>query len=198
MRKTLALSLGFFTILLTGCATNTLPRPDTSLEEQLRNPLYAEQYYDELVERLVTLEIRNDPLFEDEEKKERVEKARRTALANANEANTLQDKGTKGNVLSMGEFAKGEVLYLENMLYFSPEFETVPGLSLHVFMTTVVDPRDVTFPDASAIDLGPLSDPYGAQALPVPPVDIPLAYRTVVLWDTVLERLYGFAQLSPT
>lgn len=197
MRQILALSLSFFAILLAGCSQDPLPRSDTSLEEQLRNPLYAEQYYDELVERLVTLEIQKNPLLEDEEKKERVEKARSKALANANEANNLQDKGTKGNFLSMEEFAKGEVLYLENWLYFSPEFETVPGISLSVFMTIVVDPRDVNFPDVSAIDLGPLSDPYGAQALPVPPVDIPLAYRTVVLWDTVLERLYGFAQLSP-
>ena len=96
----------------------------------------------------------------------------------------------------MEEYARGTALLTGNTLYLSPDFEGTPGLSLHLFLTTAVDPRDVEFPDADAIDLGPLKSAYGAQEFAA---NLPLnqvLYRTVILWDAALERLVSFAQLS--
>ena len=67
---------------------------------------------------------------------------------------------------------------------------------MHLFLSESVDPRDIEFPDDSSVDLGPILSPYGAQRYAVPTTDPPQRYRTAVLWDMKLERLYGFAQLS--
>ncbi|MBI1934776.1 hypothetical protein HYS30_03875, partial [Candidatus Peregrinibacteria bacterium] len=91
---------------------------------------------------------------------------------------------------------RGMALLSGNTLYLSPDFEGTPGISLHLFLTTVVDPRDVKFPDADVVDLGPLKSAYGAQAFPATLPLNPILYRTAVLWDTALERLIAFAQLS--
>jgi len=68
---------------------------------------------------------------------------------------------------------------------------------LHVYLTNAVDPRDVAFPDPSAKDIGLIASPYGAQsyALALTPDELK-KYRTVVLLDRELNRIYGFAQLS--
>ena len=90
----------------------------------------------------------------------------------------------------------GQALALEGHLYFGPTFLTLPGPSLHVFMTKAVDPRDVAFPDPSAVDLGLLKTPYGTQSFDMPATVTLPGYRTVVLWDTRLKRLSAFAQLK--
>jgi hypothetical protein len=102
----------------------------------------------------------------------------------------------EGNMIPIGDFAKGDVLYVQGALYFGTLFEIDPLPDLHVFLTTVVDPREVTFPDATAMDLGLLQSAYGAQTYAVPEVDNPLLYRTVVLWDTEFGRLHSFGQLA--
>ena len=90
----------------------------------------------------------------------------------------------------------GEVVYVPNMLHFGTKFESSPGVSLRVYLTTVVDPRDVVFPDDTALDLGTLKNAFSAQSYNVPEVENPKLYRTAVIWDTKLDRLYGFAQLD--
>ena len=67
---------------------------------------------------------------------------------------------------------------------------------MRVYLTTAVDPRGVNFPDASALSLGLLQTPYGAQEYAFDESDSNPEFRTVVLYDTRLERIYGFAQLS--
>ncbi len=180
-------------LVLAGCASKP---PQLTLEEALLNPLFAEQYYDMLVDLIVELEIKKDPLLEDKRKKATADEARRDALAKAKEATKVQREGTMGGFVPAKEFAKGEVLYRENRLFLGSTFETSPGPSLHLFLSTVVDPRDTAFPDDTSIDLGRLESAFGAQQYSVPPMDNPLLYRTVVLFDTKFERIYGFAQLS--
>ena len=183
--------------LLTGCIGST--GTNTSLTMQLRNPLFAERYYDEQVDHMVSLEIQNDPLATAEDKKEIIDEVRVASLKKAKDAEARQKEGMVGIIKSDFEYAVGEALLLDNTLFLGPTFETIPGPSLEVYVSTIHDPREGTFPDASAQNLGPLQTPYGAQSFPVPapkstePAD---QFRTFVLWDSDLERIYGFAQLT--
>lgn len=167
-----------------------------TLEERLQNPLFAEIYYDILLDRMVELDIQDDPILKDADKAKIVEDTRRDALAKAKAANTKQREGMMGNFISVAEETKGEALFVDATLYVGPTFESNPGPSVHVLLTTVVDPREGTFPDETSIDLGPLESPFGSQAMAVPPMEDASKYRTVVLWDTKLERIHGFAQMS--
>ena len=180
-------------LALSGCAT-TQYSPDR--EALLSNPLYAEILAENMVDTMVNLEIYNDPILEDEEKKQIADSTKEQWLAAAKVARALQREGAKGQFIPMKEYAEGEVLLLENNVHFSTFFNTVPGPSLHVFLSKAVDPRDVRFPDESALDLGEMTVPYGAQSYAVPETDALQEYRTVVLWDTELDRLYAFAQIS--
>ncbi|MEK7591434.1 MAG: DM13 domain-containing protein [Patescibacteria group bacterium] len=188
-------ALFLFPLLLVACK-GTPPGSGISLEQRLENPLFAEVYYDVLLDRMVELDIQDDPILKDEDKAEIVEDTRRNALAKAKVANTKQREGMMGNFVPITEETKGEALFVDSTLYFGPTFEANPGPSVHVLLTTVVDPREGTFPDETVIDIGPLESPFGAQAIMVPAMEDASKYRTVVLWDTELERIHGFAQLS--
>lgn len=161
----------------------------------MENPLYAKRYYDELVENLVSITIHSAPVLQKKGMEKTVERARRDAIAKTQEAEKRQRSGIKGAFIPMEEYARGTAFLSGNTLYLSPDFEATPGISLHLFLTTAVDPRDVAFPDPSAVDLGLLQSAYGAQALPANlPAD--QAHRTAVIFDVALERLVSFAQLS--
>lgn len=195
MRK--YLSLLSATLFIIGCTAQVAENP--TLNEYLKNPLFAKWYYEELVQRMVELEIQQDPLLKDAAKKAIADSSRKEALQKAKEAGKKQLQGTMGSFVSILEETRGKVLYVDNHLYFGPDFSATAGISIHVFLTTVVDPRDVNpFPDDTALDLGPLESPYNSATYTVPPVENPLLYRTVVLLDTSLNRIQGFAQLSPS
>jgi len=179
-------------ILLTGCAKSP---EHISLDTRLQNPLFAERYSEELVEGLVELKLQNHPLLENTKKEKYLEKEREYWLTKAKESRKTQNKGTKGSILPLESYAKGEALLLDSVLYVGTEFFTTPSPSLHFLLTTVVDPRDTEFPDETSLDLGALQSAYGAQHYIIPEVDDISLYRTVVLWDTELELLVGFAQL---
>ncbi len=180
-------------LTLTGCAT-TQYTPDQ--EALLSNPLYAEIHAENMVDTLVELEIYADPVLEDEAIKRFADKTKEQWLKVAKAARAAQNEGQKGIFIPMKEYVEGEVLYTNNNLHFSTFFSSMPGPSLHVFLSKSVDPREGEFPDASALDLGEMTAPYGAQTFAVPEVENPLEYRTVTLWDTELNRLYGFAQIA--
>ncbi|MCA9370572.1 MAG: DM13 domain-containing protein [Candidatus Peregrinibacteria bacterium] len=180
-------------ILLIGCSAQQFTPDQDAL---LSNPLYAETYAESMVDTMVNLEIYNDPILEDTTVKALADSTKETWLKVAKAARAAQGEGQRGTFVPMQQYVEGEVLYRENMVHFSTFFNTVPGPSLHVFLTTVVDPRDSAFPDTTALDIGVMTVPYGAQSFPVPEVENPFTYRTVALWDTELKRLYGFAQIS--
>lgn len=179
-------------LILGGC----IPVGQDASDNLMENPLYAKRYYDELAENLVSLSIHNDPLLQEKGREKKVERARHDALTKAQEAERRQRSGTQGAFIPMEEYAQGRALLIGNNLYLSPDFEVMPGLSLHLFLTTVVDPRDEVFPDLDAVDIGPLKSVYGAQEFSTQLPKDPTLYRTAVLWDTTLERLVSFAQLS--
>lgn len=193
MKKNLSLLL-LCAITLASCTT-TEPK-DVSLDYLLTNPLFAERYADEMVDAMVELTIQNDPAMEDKAFANRVEKARSKWLEVARDATKTQQEGSMGNYISVSAYGLGEFLYLNDVLYVDTVFEVTPGPNIQMYLTTVVDPRDVEFPDETALNLGKLQTPYGAHRYKVPPQEDPLAYRTVVLWEKGLERIWGFAQLS--
>lgn len=184
-------------LVLTACSRSPESYRSDALEEHLQNPLFAEHYFEALVQRMVEIVIRQDPILDDDQTKTIVDQIRREGLEKVKQATQTQLKGTYGEWIPASEWAKGEALYVNDILYFGPEFRSDPGPSLHVFLTTVVDPRMESFPDESARDLGQIQSTFGDQSYFVPNVDNPALYRTVVLFDTVLRRIYAFAQLSP-
>lgn len=192
MKRSLLLAAPLL-LTLAACAA---PSADTvTLESRMRNPLYAERYYDDLVEQMVNLVLQEDPLTTDEAKNALIDETRVSGLRSAQDATDRQREGIIGNIVSDAGYARGETLLLDGTLYVGPDFETIPGPDLHMHLTAALDPRMGTYPDETAIDLGPVSSAYGAHAYALP-ADAAENLRTVVLYDHDLERVYGFAQLS--
>ncbi len=187
------------TLIVTGCGNGiALPSRDTSLQEELNNPLYAEYYYDDLTEQMVRLALDEDPLLQDPNVRSIVDHTRTRSLEHANVAMKQREKGIEGIFLSDRELVLGEALLLEDVLYFSPTFDCAPGPKLNVYLTEKVDPREGSFPDETAVFVGPVKTQYGAQSFKIPTRTHTGTgtLRTVVLWDDELELLYGFAQLT--
>jgi hypothetical protein len=176
--------------------------PTVTFEQQMRNPLFAERYWEELTDRMVQLHVLKDPLLQDPKLAQVAEETRVSALANAQAATKWREKGMIGAFQGGREETGGHALLLDGTLYLGTDFLVYPGPSLHIYVTTLLDPRAGTgataLPDAGSIDLGTVQNPYGAQEYRVPAkegVDA-AKLRTVVLWDTKLRRLYSFAQLA--
>lgn len=181
-------------LLLVGC--KSAYKADASA--LLENPLYLELYSEQMVDTMVGLEIYEDPIVQDAEKKKIIDETKEYWFALAKQARKDQRMGSKGGLVPMKQFADGEILYKDGVVHFGPTFATSPGPDLHAYLTTAIDPRDVLFPDESAVDLGIIDVPYGAQSMIVPQkLENPNSYRTLVIWDNKLDRLYGFAQLTP-
>ncbi|UPA22289.1 DM13 domain-containing protein [Candidatus Peribacteria bacterium] len=181
-------------LFLAACGTTQTGGSNT-LDENLGNPLFAQRYYTDLAEHMVSLQLREDPIMKDAGKKAVIDRTRANAAEKAQDAIDLNAKGQKGYFISERDLSLGSVTLVNGMLYFSPDFISTPGPSLHVYLSDVTDPRQGEFPDASAVDLGLLKNIIGAQsfALPEKAAD---SYRTVVLWDDDLGIVHGFVQLD--
>jgi hypothetical protein len=196
MRKTCSAALFIAALVLTGCTgSGTAAHP-------MNNPLYADWYYKDMVEGMMALEIRNDPILKNARMKEKVDSLRKDSLAKSQEITDLIRTGKQGPLMFVSEEVQGRVLMLNSVLYFSPETNIRPGHDLRVYLTSLGDPLQVTgsgstgFPDASAIDLGVMRTPYGSSQFDVPPPPEGSSYRAVVLWDRTLKRMHAFAQLQ--
>ncbi|MBT5236971.1 hypothetical protein HOL63_01210 [Candidatus Peregrinibacteria bacterium] len=194
MKKTIIASMAL--LALTACQ-NANTSKEQELSYLLENPLFAERYSESMVDTMVELEIYEDPIIKDEAKMKIIDKTKESWLKVAQKARVDQRKGSKGSFTPITEFTAGEVLYSGNSLFLAPDFASAPGPSLHFYLSTVVDPRDVEFPDESAIDLGLMRSNLGTGRYEVVGIEEPIKYRSLVLFDTELERLYGFAQISP-
>ncbi len=168
----------------------------TSINEQNYNPLTASRYGDELADTMANFIIQNDPIVEDAAVRKVIETEIARGKDIAASARKKQNKGLLGGIIQIKADVTGYALYLENVLYLSSDFTTSPGASLHLYLTTVVDPRDVAFPDDTALDLGEIQAAFGPQQYSVPTSEHQEKLRTLVLYDTQLKAIYGFAQLS--
>lgn len=195
--KKLLTSLALLPVLAS-CSGASVSSLNLPLQERLRNPLVAERYWSDMAEHMADYTRTEDPIMKDGLKAGIVEGERVRALERVAQARTLKKGGISGVFLTptTHESVDGEVLLRENTLSFGTTFSTIPNPSIHIFLTTVVDPRDVPFPDKSSIDVGELQTAYGPQTYVIPQEKIVPGIRTAVLYDTRLSRIIGFAQLS--
>ena len=168
----------------------------TSIRAQNENPLTASRYGDELADAMANLVIQNDDAAKNPAMRKIIDAEIARGKKMGTDARMKQDEGMKGGIIAVKEEAAGYVLYVDDTLYLPSDFTTKPGPDLHVYLTVAVDPRDVAFPDKTAMDLGEVQNVYGAQRYEVKHQENPMLYRTFVLFDTKLKRIYGFAQLS--
>ncbi len=181
-------------LTLAACGGNT---ERTSVDQENKNPLTASRYGDELADAMANLVIQDDPAAKDPAMRKVIDAEIARGKKIGIDARAVQAKGLKGFIIPVREEVQGNVLYFEDMFYLSSDFITKPGPALHVFLTTAVDPRDIaSFPDTTALDLGEVQNAYGAQSYAVPTQENPALYRTFVLFDLKLKRIYGFAQIS--
>jgi hypothetical protein len=198
MRKTIPAALTVISLSLIGCA----PSQQGASADMLQNPLYAEWYFNDIVENMMSLDIRQDPLTKTE--RSTIDTMRQDALAGAQAATAKRLQGFGGTLLPKAVETQGRVLLLDSTLFFSPDTNVVPAAELHVYLSTLVDPTETTgsgsttllFPEPSALDLGLMRVPYGASSITVPAQENAPQYRTVVLWDKRLKRMHAFAQLQ--
>ncbi len=167
----------------------------TSIDRENSNPLVASRYGEELADSMANYIIANDPITKNPGIISILEQEIERGKDLADAARAKQSEGALGGILQMKQEAFGLVLLLSGTLYLSSDFMTTPGPSLHAFLTEVIDPRDVEFPDSSAIDLGEIQSAFGAQQYNLPKKSSPDAMRTFVLFDTALNEIYAFAQL---
>jgi hypothetical protein len=181
-------ALAILTLPLAACARTGADRA------LLENPLYAEWYYQDVVDHVVDLELADDASLKDADAKAKADAARKDALEKSNAAEARQDAGAKGTFVEVAEPNAGEALLLEGTLYISPDFQTAPGVDLHMYLSPAQDPREAAFPGPDDIDIGPVADPYGPHAYELGGKQLP-DVRSAVLWDNALKRMHGFAQL---
>ncbi len=180
-------------VFLTACGGSVASAPSADL---IKNPLYTKQYYDDLGQRMVDIIIsEDDALKKDPALKTYIGNVKDEATRRSKEANTVIVKGLLGSFVPVKEQPQGHVLVTDSAVYLGADFITDPGPELHVYLTKNVDPRDGTFPGKNDLDLGRLKNPYSAQMYSLPTSQAG-PYSTVVLYDTRLKRLYGFAQLA--
>jgi hypothetical protein len=164
--------------------------------ERMQNPFFAERYYDELTEEMVNLQLQDKTVTSDPRMLTIVDETRRDALAKAQEQTKKKREGRFGGFLTATQQTQGWALLLKGTLYLSTDFTSLPGPSLHLYLSEVMDPRDASFPEKTSVDLGLLESPYGAQQYALPSAAATnVKLRTVVLYDTKLKRIYSFVQL---
>ncbi len=185
------LALFLAPLVLVACSGNTAT---ISLEDTLRNPLFAQLYYTDLSEQMVTLDVASDPLLQDTGKKAIVDRTREQAVERVQDAIALRQSGKYGEFISERSLVLGTALMVNGSVFFSPDFISTPGPSLHVYLSGTVDPRQGDFPQSGDIDLGLLSNPYGAQEYVIPEKKTLENIRSLVIWDSALGMPYGFVQ----
>lgn len=185
------------TLVLVSCSAAPSGPLSLPLQERMRNPLVAERYWGDLAEHMAEFARQGDPILKDTVKAAIIDGERLRALERVTDARALKGEGTSGifKTSTPLEELDGEVLLRGNTLSFGPSFYTLPGPSVRVYLTTTVDPRDAKFPDPTSVDLGLLQTAYGPQEYAVPEGNLE-GLRTAVLYDTMLDRIVGFAQLS--
>jgi hypothetical protein len=186
------ITLSMLTVLLTACSqTNSV-----SLDAALQNPLFAERYSEEIIERLASLQIKEVEGVTDPETLTKIEKAKAQWQKVSDQASDIRFEGKYGrfNLVNNDDFVTGGVLIYKNTLYLSTDFEVLPSPNIVLYASTVVDPREnEVFPSTEDTKLLTLESPYGMQSYAVK-IDTS-TLKSIVVYDTFLNRIIGFAQM---
>lgn len=186
------ITLSILTVLLTACSqTNSV-----SLDAALQNPLFAERYSEEIIERLTSLQIQEDKDVTNPETLTKIEKTKAEWQKVSDEASDMRFEGKYGrfSLVNNQDFVTGGVLIYKDTLYLSTDFEALPSPNIVLYASSAVDPRESeVFPSESDIKLLTLQSPYGMQSYPVE-IDTS-TLKSIVMYDTFLNRIIGFAQM---
>jgi hypothetical protein len=183
-------------LLLAGCARQDIGQANVRWENLMQNPLYADQYWLDMVNSMVEMQLQEPDLAKNKTLLATVDEVRRNALLREQAESRKRREGKEGSFIQVKGFAEGRVLLRGTTLSFSPDFSTVPGPNLRIYLSPSLDPRDAAFPDKGSVNVGRLESPYGAQEYLLSEKTDTQPLRTAVLYDPKLDRMYGFAQLQ--
>lgn len=186
-----------FLLIISSMALSACSQERTAdLNTALKNPLFAERYSEEIIERLASLQIKEVEGVTDPETLTKIEKAKAQWQKVSDQASDIRFEGKYGrfNLVNNDDFVTGGVLIYNNTLYLSTDFEVLPSPNIVLYASTVVDPREnEVFPSAEDTKLLTLESPYGMQSYAVQ-VDTS-TLKSIVVYDTFLNRIIGFAQM---
>jgi hypothetical protein len=166
------------------------------MQDRLKNPIFAERYWAELVEHLTDFQRIKHPLAKDPITSAVLDAEKNRATARLAEVRKVSAEGLHGSFAKVTDEMQGAALLVNSTLYFGTDFLAFPEPEQHVYLTTIVDPTDTEFPDATAVDIAELESPYGMQQYAIPSDRMDTRFRTVVLYDRRLKVITGMAQLG--
>ncbi len=176
--------------VLTACGDARVAYPNR--EDIERNPLYVYAKNSLQVQYITNLEAK-EPNMSGALKTPKLQ-----ALRAAQDSQALIQEGWLGTfVRGQDDDVTGSVVLIDGWMHIGPSFLMTPGIDMHVYLTQAIDPMEGTFPDETAVEVGPLVTAFGLQSLPLPAgLTLDGTYRTVVLYDAAVKRVLGFAQLE--
>lgn len=186
-------------LLLAGC-NKTEPLQRTDIQAYYEgNPLAREQVAANATRVMVGMLVNERESLRQNDLFDEVDALRLEWGKKEEEAMKDRKNGLLGSFIPVSQEAFGRILVrpAEGIIFTSTAFSVDPGPQLRLFATKSVDPRGKEFPDADSVDLGVVPFPYGPQTFRFRPNLWQEGMLTLVLYDTKLERMYGFAQLSP-
>ena len=83
-------------LLLTACQGIPPARSDIKLDERLRNPLFAERYWDDMADTMANMVIKKDPVIKDDIKASIADHARKSAVELSQLAQNKRHEGLFG------------------------------------------------------------------------------------------------------
>ncbi len=188
-------------VLLTACETQG--RATRGFIDAFEdNPLMAETIADQLIEFVTNLQIianeRKQPI-----KDAAILRAMDDTFIEArrirDEAFRKQDQGKKGAFHGVQESSvEGEVILVEETLYFGYDFRTDVAINTRVLLSKHVAPStEAELQSEPTLDLGLLQNILGPQEYHVGPLSASdwNQYRTVALYSAPLKRVMGYAQI---
>jgi hypothetical protein len=111
--------LAVSTLLLAGCASSA-PPPSPALTQQLQNPLYAKQYYTELIDAMVDIEINEPAFLSGATMRTTLTRIKDDALAKAQEEEKKIRTGLNGSFVPLKQEVSGLVLLMGKKLRGGP------------------------------------------------------------------------------
>jgi hypothetical protein len=160
------------------------------------NPLFAERYWADIVEHMADFIRSGHALYKDPVTAAVIDAQKNRATARLTEVRKKKEAGLTGSFAKEIDDILGSVLLLNGTVYFGTDFLAYPEPDQHVYVTTITDPRETSFPDATSVDLGELESPYGAQQYVIPAERVDPRFRTVVLYDRQFKTILAIAQLG--
>ncbi len=184
-------------LLLTACSNNL-----QSMDVQsyfANNPVAAEEAATALGQVYVGMIVNEKAELQKNDLFDEVDRMRAEAGAAIEAATRERKNGLLGQFIPFKQYTAGVVVVRpkDGIIFTGTTFESDPGPDLHLYASVVSDPREGVFPDESAKDLGLMGFTYGPQTMTFDATLWNDDFRTLIIYDAKLKRVYGFAQVGP-